>query len=27
LYRYGCLGHNSEVETWEQLYQCNFGFH
>jgi hypothetical protein len=27
LYWYGCLGHNSEVETWEQLYQCNFGFH
>jgi len=26
-YRYGCLGNNSEVKTWQQLYQCNFGFH
>ena len=27
LYRYGCLGNNFDVKTWEQLYQCNFGFH
>jgi len=27
LYRYGCLGNNFEVKTWQQLYQCNFGFH